>query len=118
MSIRVILLSSLVFLPVFASSASAADLAKGKASFETLCASCHGNTGAGDGPVAAALPPEMKPRNLQEAHMKFATDDAKFTLLLKQGGAAVGLSPMMPPQPTLTDEDITNIIAFVRSLKK
>lgn len=94
----------------------AADLAKGKALYEGLCLSCHGVAGAGDGPVGAALPPEMKPRNLQLAQMKFATDDTKFMELLKKGGAGVGLNPLMPAQAQLSDEEMKNVIAFVHSL--
>jgi mono/diheme cytochrome c family protein len=37
-------------------------VAKGKASYEINCASCHGDKGLGDGVAAAALDP--KPRNL------------------------------------------------------
>ncbi|MCO4781626.1 MAG: cytochrome c [Candidatus Cloacimonetes bacterium] len=36
-------------------------IAKGKTAYENTCASCHGNTGKGDGMAAAALNP--KPRN-------------------------------------------------------
>ena len=43
---------------LFAGGASAAgDAAKGKATFQTLCVSCHGETGKGDGPVGAVLQP-------------------------------------------------------------
>lgn len=37
-------------------------VAKGKASYETNCAACHGDAGKGDGVAAAALTP--KPRDL------------------------------------------------------
>jgi mono/diheme cytochrome c family protein len=37
-------------------------VAKGKASYETNCAACHGDGGRGDGVAGAALEP--KPRNL------------------------------------------------------
>lgn len=98
--------------------AHAADLAKGKQLFAQRCSSCHGAEGAGDGPIAASLPPEMKPRNLQTGSMKFATDDAKFNELLQKGGAAVGLNPLMPPQPDLAAPDRDAVIAYVHSLKK
>jgi len=96
----------------------AADAANGKAKFATLCASCHGEKGLGDGPVAAALPPEMKPANLEKGAFKYATDETKFKELLQKGGAAVGLNPLMPAQAGLVDADISDLYAFVHSLKK
>lgn len=97
----------------------AADLARGKTLFDQRCTSCHGALGAGDGPVAAALPADQKPRNLANGSpMKYATDDAKMKELLKKGGPAFGLNPLMPMQPDLSDADLDNVIAYVRSLKK
>ena len=96
----------------------AADLVRGKALFEERCTSCHGALGAGDGPVAAALPADQKPRNLQEPARKFATDLAKFKELLKKGGGSVGLNPLMPPQPDLNEADLDSVIAYSESLKK
>jgi mono/diheme cytochrome c family protein len=101
----------------FTSGAFAADAAKGGALYAQRCAMCHGDKGAGDGPVAATIPEGMKPRNLSETY-KYATDDAKFKELLQKGGAGVGLSPLMPAQSDLKPEDLDNIIAFVKTLKK
>ena len=95
-----------------------ADVARGKALFVERCATCHGSEGAGDGPVAASLPPELKPRNLKEFKVKYATDDVKFKELLMKGGAAVGLNAMMPPQTGLGDADLDSIVQYVHTLKK
>jgi mono/diheme cytochrome c family protein len=100
-----------------ANGALAADTAKGGELYAQRCAMCHGDKGAGDGPVAATIPEGMKPRNLSETY-KYATDDAKFKELLQKGGAGVGLSPLMPAQSDLKPEDLDNIIAFVKTLKK
>ncbi|MEN9847259.1 MAG: hypothetical protein RIS36_2406 [Pseudomonadota bacterium] len=97
--------------------ACAADTKRGGELYAQRCAMCHGDKGAGDGPVAATIPEGMKPRNLTETY-KYATDDAKFKELLQKGGAGVGLSPLMPAQSDLKPEDIDTIIAFVKSLKK
>ncbi len=107
-------LAVLVLIPLSAF----ADIEKGKAIFAQRCASCHGNEGKGDGPVAAGLPPAMKPRNLSEkASYKYAIDDAKLKDVIVKGGAGFGLNPLMAPQSGLSDVDLTNLIEFVKSLQ-
>lgn len=96
----------------------AGDKEKGKALYQNLCVTCHGMDGLGDGPVAASLPPEMKPANLQTGKYKFATNDAKMKELLQKGGAAVGLSPLMSGAPGATDADLANLIAYLNSIRK
>jgi mono/diheme cytochrome c family protein len=89
------------------------DPAKGKEKFELICASCHGPGGKGDGPAAAALDP--KPRDLSDpAYVSTLTDEHIFKTV-KEGGASVGKSPLMPAWGgTLTDDDIWNVMAYVR----
>lgn len=95
----------------------AADVAVGKAKFQTLCASCHGAAGKGDGAAAAALNP--KPRNLADAAYMKARTDAELKNIILNGGAAVGKSATMPPwKASLKDADADNIIAFIRTLSK
>jgi mono/diheme cytochrome c family protein len=93
------------------------DPAKGKASFDQICASCHGTAGKGDGPAAAALNP--KPRDLSDKGYVNGLKDDYIKKIITQGGQAVGKSPLMPPLGgALKDDDIENVIAFVRSLGK
>jgi cytochrome c len=101
-----------------ATSAFAADAAKGSALYAQRCAMCHGEKGAGDGALAATFPEGQKPRNLGAGQYKYATDDAKLKEIIKKGGAAVGLSVLMPAQADLTDEQLGDIVTFVNSLKK
>jgi mono/diheme cytochrome c family protein len=90
---------------------------KGKALFGQYCAACHGPSGKGDAPAAAALNP--KPKDLTDkAYMAGLKDQYLFDLIQK-GGAAVGKSPLIPPfGAQLKDGDIRDVIAFVRSLAK
>ncbi len=97
--------------------AHAVDMEKGKTLYSQRCATCHGEKGAGDGPIGASLPPEQKPRNFQQGGYKYATDDDKFKELIKKGGAAVGLSMLMPAQADLSDDDIESVLLYVHSLK-
>jgi cytochrome c oxidase cbb3-type subunit 2 len=107
-----------------ASTAQAADVAAGKAKYDMFCASCHGPAGKGDGPVGAALNP--KPRDFSKGDFKFDTDkdgkagtDADLKNVIKNGGGAYGGSAMMAPWgATLSDADLENLVAYIRSLKE
>lgn len=89
----------------------------GKNAYTVFCASCHGNTGKGDGPAAAALP--TKPRSLADStYMNTLTDQHLFKVI-KEGGASVGKSPLMPAfGGQLDDRQIRNVVAHVRTLSK
>lgn len=87
----------------------------GKARFDLLCASCHGATGKGDGPAAAALSP--KPRNHADGKYMNALTDKYLFDIIKGGGAGLGKSPLMPPWASqLNDQDIWNVVAYIRTL--
>jgi cytochrome c oxidase cbb3-type subunit 3 len=92
-----------------------ADVEEGKKLYGQICATCHGQSGKGDGPGAAALNP--KPRDhTDKEYMSKLTDDDLFKVI-KNGGASVGKSPLMPPWgSTLKDDQIKDVIAYVRTL--
>jgi mono/diheme cytochrome c family protein len=66
-------------------------VAKGKASFEINCASCHGNKGLGDGVAAAALDP--KPRNLVTGTYKQGAKPEQVFATLGKGVAGTAMAP-------------------------
>ncbi len=69
--------------------------AKGKDLYTKDCAACHGPTGKGDGPAAAALNP--KPADFtNKAYIAGLKDQYLFDVVQK-GGPAVGKSPLMAP---------------------
>lgn len=69
-----------------------ADLvAKGKASYEVNCASCHGDRGLGDGVAAAALQP--KPRNLVAEKFKQGTKPEQVFATLAKGVDGTTMAP-------------------------
>ncbi|MBI3090554.1 MAG: cytochrome c [Candidatus Tectomicrobia bacterium] len=91
------------------------DPAKGKAHYQALCAACHGTTGRGDGPAAAALDP--KPRNHADGATMNKLSDEHLVTVIKNGGAAVGKSPLMPPwRDSLSDTQVRDVIAYLRAL--
>lgn len=84
--------------------------------FKTRCAPCHGESGHGDGPGAAALNP--KPRNYTDVawQQKVTDEDIKKTILY--GGAAVGKSAAMPANPDLDGKpELDELVKTVRSFK-
>ena len=92
----------------------AGDAAKGKEVYNNTCATCHGPTGKGDGVAAAALEP--KPRDLSDAAYVSTLTDDHLLKVISQGGASVGMSPLMPAwEGILKPEDITNVVAYIRA---
>ena len=82
----------------------------GASLFQTNCQMCHGAEGHGDGPVGTSLVPP--PKNLAELS-KLAADDYLFWRI---STGKPGTS-MMPWKGALTDEEIWQIIAYVRTLR-
>ena len=123
MSRHSLLVSALV-LAIAPSAALAADLAKGKETFKTICATCHGEGGKGDGPGAQGIQPP--PRDFTKGEFKFDAnkngkvgEDADLKLVISKGAAEFGGSPLMTPWAgAISDTDIDNVIAVIRSLKK
>jgi cytochrome c oxidase cbb3-type subunit 3 len=97
--------------------AAAADVAAAKKEFVRFCSKCHGNEGKGDGPQADAL--TTKPRDFTDCtRMKAISDEMAFTAI-KEGGEAVHLSKDMPAwKDGMEDDEIHDLVAYVRSLCK
>lgn len=108
------LMATMAALCVFSVQAHAADVDAGKAKFQQLCAVCHGPAGAGDGAAAPGLNP--KPRELGDPEWQAKIDDAHLRKVIVEGGPAVGLSPMMTAQRGMSEDDLANVIAYIRSL--
>ena len=95
--------------------AQAADAEQGKKLYGQFCASCHGQSGKGDGAAAAALNP--KPRDHTDKDYMSKMSDADMLKVIKNGGASIGKSPLMPPWGgSLKDDQIQDVIAYIRTL--
>ena len=93
------------------------DLAGAKANYGLYCASCHGTDGCGDGPLSASLDP--KPALHCDGDYMNALSDEHLFEVVKDGGQAVGKSPLMAPWGgTLTDAQVHDMVAFLRTLAK
>lgn len=91
------------------------DAAKGEAKFKQLCVTCHGEKGGGDGPAAAALNP--KPAAFNDAKRAAEVTDEYVYKMIKEGGPANGKSPLMVSwKSSLSEQEIRDVAAYVRSL--
>ena len=93
------------------------DPKKGKEKYmeNMRCSACHGDSGKGDGPAAFALNP--KPRNYIDCAVMSKKSDAELFKVIKEGGPAVGLSPLMAPFGSqLNDKEVWDVVAFIRSI--
>lgn len=85
--------------------------------FASRCTPCHGTSGKGDGPAAAALNP--KPRDYTNKEWQASITDEQLKKVIVAGGAAVGKSPAMPPNPDLEGKpELDGLVSVVRSFAK
>jgi len=89
---------------------SADAIAAGKSDYKSTCASCHGDTGLGDGAAAAALDPP--PASLVELN-KTASDDF-FLWRISEGKEGTA---MVAWKSILTEDQIWQIIAYLRTFE-
>lgn len=94
---------------------SAGDAVAGERHYQQYCATCHGSDGTAQTPMAAALDP--RPADHSAGSYMNALSDEHLFKVIKLGGFAVDRSPLMAPWGgTLSDQEIVDVIAFVRGL--
>lgn len=86
--------------------------------FANRCTPCHGPNGRGDGPASAGLTPP--PRNFSDPEWQKSVTDEHIEKIIKFGGAAVGKSMAMPPNPDLMAKPqvVSGLREVVRGFKK
>ena len=82
---------------------------EGKTVFETKCQACHGPKGEGKAAIAKMYKVEMPPLGSQEVQ---SMSDADLTQIITKGKGK------MKPVGGLTDKQVEDVIAFVRTLKQ
>jgi mono/diheme cytochrome c family protein len=88
------------------------DAQRGNQLFQRYCRGCHGPDGRGEG---MTFMPHIG--NLTKTdYIEFLPDSFLYTVIT-EGGAAAGKSGFMPSwKSTLSDQDIKDVIAFIRTL--
>lgn len=87
--------------------------------FSAYCATCHGEDGLGDGPMAPRLIRDfgIGPTNLASREFQQARTDATLAKAIREGSVAVHRSIYMPAWGvTLSERQIDDLVAFIREL--
>jgi cytochrome c len=99
--------------------AAAGDAAAGAKIFAARCARCHGKDAKGNGPDLAKLHPTSSPVDWTRSVVMKQWSDKEIVDIITKGGKAVGSSPVMPRWGgTLSDAQIQDLLAFIRTLAK
>ena len=97
--------------------AGAADIEVGRAVFAATCATCHGPAGSPDtdSPVVQAL--GVVPADLSDPLFNSREPAGDWAMVVKHGGEARGLAAQMPPhRDALSDEQVDDVVAYVKSI--
>jgi len=104
--------------PVIAETASTADKYDRKQARELYginCSRCHGREGRGDGPDVDSL--QVALPNFTSPEFQSTRSDSDLRNIIKKGGAAMQMSPMMPPWDNfLTSHEIDHLVTYIREL--
>jgi cytochrome c oxidase cbb3-type subunit III len=93
------------------------DPGNGKAVFARSCALCHGEAGDGRSKIAGTMSP--RPTDFTNGGLMSQRSDWEVYAAVRDGGKAVGLSPkMFAWNRLLTDQEIRDVSAYVRSLSR
>jgi mono/diheme cytochrome c family protein len=90
------------------------DGGSGQKIFQTRCFVCHGRDGRGSGPASQGL--LQKPQDLTDQSWQRSVTDDQIKTVVRAGGAIMGKSGAMPPNPDLTNDDLNSLLAYVRQL--
>jgi mono/diheme cytochrome c family protein len=96
------------------------DAQKGQRLYWYYCAACHGSEGTGTGRNAPYLEQMGRaPRDHTDVWYMNRLSDAELYRAISEGKRREGEPPFMPWWGyTLTQEDIWNLVAFIRNLAK
>jgi cbb3-type cytochrome c oxidase subunit III len=89
----------------------AESIAAGQKLYAKNCASCHGESGKGDGKMGAQLKP--LPSNLTDAEWKHGSTEGEIFTVIRDG---VKTTPMKSFKSKMTEHELWDVVNYVRSL--
>ena len=95
-------------LPLFLIGADKGDAAKGKGIFVSRCSVCHGESGEGKEAIGKMLGVKMPVLSSKEVQ---SLDDAAHKKIISEGKGK--MKPV-----SLSDQEMNDVVAFLRTLKK
>lgn len=85
--------------------------------YHTYCAQCHGVHGNGKGINIRDM--SVQPRDHTDATAMSARSDQDITKVIKEGGASINKSVLMPPWgDVFSDEEVADLVQYLRTLCK
>lgn len=85
--------------------------------YRTYCMQCHGLDGNGKGINVRDM--SVQPRDHTDAKAMSGRSDEMIFKVIKEGGPSIDKSVLMPPWgDTLSDDEIKDLVAYLRKLCK
>ncbi|MCL5097257.1 MAG: c-type cytochrome [Candidatus Omnitrophica bacterium] len=103
-----------IALAVGVTTTQAADLAKAKANYNLLCKGCHGVDGKGD----TLLGQKLDVKNFTDLKVQEKLKDDQMFKSIKEGLKKGGKTLMRPYGERLGDQEIKDLVAYIREFKK
>ena len=92
---------------------------QGKMLYIEYCVQCHGGRGEGWGWSNKIPPPPVPIPDLSDPELMKQLSDQYLFDVIKGGGEAVGKTRLMPPAGrVISDEEIWDVVAYLRSLTR
>ena len=119
MDFRVAVVIPLLIGALAAPAVEAADAVVGRKIAVERCAKCHGPGGQGDGAGLQKLDVDVKPVDWTDRGLMAKLTDDHIATIIRDGGKAVGKSKVMPTyRDKLSDAQIADLVAYIRSLAR
>lgn len=95
-------------------------LESGKRLYDRLCAECHGTAGDGKSEMATELAKAGKipPSDLTDDTWELGSTDGEIFMIIRDGSGSNLAMKGLNGKPGIVDEDMWNIVNYVRSLHK